>query len=83
MNGVIFCTAQYPIYTDPPMNPPTAPNIIEMMRTITNNIIFNMSVTTFRIYYTSFVVNKFQLIQYQTYLFFYLIIFCTLSDSLM
>lgn len=80
---MIFWTAQYPIYADPPMNPPTAPNIIEAMRTITNNIIFNMSVTTFRIYDTSFVVNIFLLIQCEHDPLVYSIIDRKLLDSLM
>lgn len=60
MSDMNFWIAQYPMYAAPPINPPTAPMIIETMRTITNNIILIISATTLVIFYTSFVVNIFQ-----------------------
>ncbi len=62
MSDINFWIAQYPMYIDPPMNPPIAPMIIETMKTITNNIILIVNSTTLVIFYTSFVVNNFRLI---------------------
>lgn len=87
MSDINFWIAQYPIYTTPPINPPTAPMIIQQMNIITNSIIFSMSemilITIF--VYLSFPLfaSSFRSIQYEYDPFGDLIIFYRLLNFLM
>lgn len=83
MSDINFWIAQYPMYAAPPINPPTAPIIMERMRTITNNIILIINNTTLVISYTSFVVNIFQLVRCVFDLLVYLATFYILINFLM